>query len=147
MSRLLVAAVLSLVCAAHARADGGNVELKQKENAVEVTIDRKPFTTLQTDKAQAKPYFYPVVAADGAMICRQLENPEDHPHHKGIWCSIDEVNGIKFWAEKGKIENHAVEVVTSAGNPARIKLVNHWLGDDGKPVVVETVAVSIFANR
>src|SRR5690349_6928196 len=147
MSRLLVAALVSLALSASAWADGGNVELKQKENAVDVTIDGKPFTTLQTDKAQAKPYFYPVVAADGAMICRQLENPEDHPHHKGIWCSIDEVNGIKFWAEKGKIVNHEVSLDSASGNPAKLKVVNHWLGEDGKPVVIEAAEYSIFPNR
>jgi hypothetical protein len=114
---------------------------------VEIKIDGREFTVLRLDKTQAKPYFYPVRAADGAVVCRQLENPEDHPHHKGIWCSIDEVNGIKFWAEKGKIENYSIELVAAAGNPAKLRIVNHWLGEDGKPVVVETAAVSIFANR
>ena len=147
MHRCLAAIVLFLSLATQAWAEQGNVELKQKDNTVDVTIDGKPFTTLQLDKAQAKPYFYPVLAADGAMICRQLENPEDHPHHKGIWCSIDEVNGIKFWAEKGKIVNDGVSLVSASGNPAKIKVVNHWLGEDGKPVVIETAEYSIFANR
>ena len=144
---VLLFAVPTLVWTESARAESGNVELKKQDNAVEVKIDGKEFTSLRVDKSQPKPYFYPVRAADGAIVCRQLENPVDHPHHKGIWCSIDEVNGIKFWAEKGKIENHSVELVAASGNPAKIKLVNHWLGDDGKPVVVETVALSIFANR
>lgn len=130
-----------------AGAEPGSVELQKRDNAIEIKIDGKEFTVLRVDKSQPKPFFYPVRAADGAVVCRQLENPEDHPHHKGIWCSIDEVNGIKFWAEKGKIENHSVELLAAAGNPARLKLVNHWLGEDGKPVVVETVVVSIFANR
>ena len=128
-------------------ADPESVELQKKDAAVEIRIDGKEFTVLRLDKSQAKPFFHPVRAADGVVVCRQLENPEDHPHHKGIWCSIDEVNGIKFWAEKGKIENYSVELLTPAGNPAKFKLVNHWLGEDGKPVVVETVAVSIFGNR
>lgn len=143
----LVFAVTLLVRAEHSTAEAGNVELKKVDNAVEIKIGGKEFTTLRVDKAQPKPYFYPVRAADGAVVCRQLENPEDHPHHKGIWCSIDEVNGIKFWAEKGKIENHSVEIVAASGDPAKIKIVNYWLGEDGKPVIIETAAVSIFANR
>jgi len=142
----LVAAITPAL-AEFTRVDAGTVELKKVDNAIEVKIDGKEFTTLRVDKAQPKPYFYPVRAADGAMICRQLENPVDHPHHKGIWCSIDEVNGIKFWAEKGKIENQSVEILAASGDPAKIKLVNYWLGADGKPVVIETAVVSIFANR
>src|SRR5258707_1960480 len=147
--RLLPAAVAFLLFAAPraARAETRTVELQRRDNTVEIRIDGKEFTVLRLDKAQAKPFFYPVRAADGAMVCRQLENPEDHPHHKGIWCSIDEVNGIKFWAEKRKIENHSVELVAAAANPARIKIVNHWLGEDGETVVVENVAVSIVGNR
>lgn len=153
MRRLPVAVLVFLFAAtslSHGRlasARAGTVELKKADNAVEVKIDGKEFTMLRADKSQPKPYFYPVRAADGAVICRQLESPADHPHHKGIWCSIDEVNGIKFWAEKGKIENQSVELLAASGDPAKIKLVNHWLGADGKPVVVEMATVSIFANR
>lgn len=71
----------------------------------------------------------------------------DHPHHKGLWVSIDEVNGIAYWAEKGTIKNAGVELVKSAGDPAVLRVTNHWLGDDGQPVVIETSTISIHANR
>jgi hypothetical protein len=71
----------------------------------------------------------------------------DHPHHKGVWVSVDEVNGIKFWAEDGKIENAGVEVVQASGDPAVLKVTNHWLDADGRPLVVETATISIHANR
>ncbi|MBS0265123.1 MAG: PmoA family protein [Planctomycetes bacterium] len=148
LRHLTAACLLSVTLAVPAwSADERSVELKTRENAIDVTIGGQLFTTLRLDKSQPKPYFFPVLAADGAMICRPLENPEDHPHHKGIWCSIDEVNGIKFWAEKGKIVNHEATVVTATGNPARIKVVNHWLGEDGQPVVTESAEFAIFADR
>ena len=148
MRDLFAAVALFLFTApALVHAEPGTVELQKHDNAVEIKIDGKDFTVLRLDKSHAKPFFYPVRAADGAVVCRQLENPEDHPHHKGIWCSIDEVNGIKFWREDGKIENRSVELVAAFGNPARLKLVNYWLGEDRKPVIIETATVSIFANR
>jgi hypothetical protein len=146
--RFVPAAFAAILCASlPARAGQRSVALEKHDNVVEIKIDGKEFTVLRLDKSQPKPFFYPVRAADGAVVCRQLEHPEDHPHHKGIWCSIDEVNGIKFWAEQGKIENHSVELVAPEGNPARIRLVNHWLAADGKPVIVETAMVSICVNR
>jgi len=51
------------------------VELVKKENTVEVKIGNNKFTTLHFDNTQAKPYFSPVFAADGAQISRPLENP------------------------------------------------------------------------
>ena len=143
----LVATIAIFVTTTSAFADLMTVELVKKENTVEVKIGNRDFTTLHFDKSQAKPYFSPVLAADGAVISRPLENPEDHPHHKGIWCSIDEVNDIKFWAEKGKIENQSVELAPATGIPAKIKLVNHWLDAAGKPLLVETTTVSIYVNR
>lgn len=134
-----------LVPALSAAAD--TVRLEKKTDAIAVTIGGKDFTTYNTAKSQPKPYFWPVLAADGVNITRSLEKPEDHPHHKGIWCAIDEVNHLRFWAEKAKIENASVEIVKAEGNPAQLRVVNHWLGTENLPILKEAVLISIHANR
>lgn len=125
------------------------VALTKQENAVAVTIDGQEFTTFHTDPKWEKPFFSPVKTTDGTVLTRGLESPEskDHPHHKGIWLAIDEVNDNKHWAEKSKIKNISTEIVTAKGNPAQLRVVNHWLGQDGQPVVIETTDIRIFGNR
>ncbi len=71
----------------------------------------------------------------------------DHPHHKGVWASVDEVNGIKYWNEDGTIRNADVEIVQDRGNPAIMKVVNHWLGTDGDPLLTEETTIRIFADH
>jgi hypothetical protein len=139
---------LSTACAARcARGADDTVQLTLKADTLDVTVGGEPFTVYHFAKTQKKPYFWPVRAPDGQIMTRPLEKPKDHPHHKGLWFSIDEVNGIKFWAERGKIENVSVEPVVASGNPARFKVVNHWLGKDGQPILIESTTISIDANR
>lgn len=128
-------------------ANGASVQITQKGSKVNVSIDGKPFATYNTGKSLPKPFFSPVRAADGTIITRTLVDPEDHPHHKGIWLAVDEVNTVDFWAEKGKIRNAGVKVVKASGNPAVMKVSNQWLGADGKPIVTENTVISIYANR
>lgn len=93
-----------------------------------------------------------------AMVARLIvENPPkvdrrhplyyDHPHHKGIWNSVDEVNGIKFWNEDGVIHNRSVELVEPKGDPAVMRVTNDWLGQDERPLIEETTTIRIFADR
>lgn len=130
-----------------AQAADQSVQLTLKGDALDVTIGGEPFTVYHFAKTQKKPYFWPVRSPEGLIMTRALEKPKDHPHHKGLWFSVDEVNGIKFWAERGKIENVSVEPIVTHGNPARFKVVNHWLGKDGQPIMIETTTISIDANR
>lgn len=151
LSVVLPATLIALTTVSRA-ADTGltakdTVRLEKKQNTVEVTIRGQPFTVYNFSKELPKPFFSPVRSEGGVIISRGLEKPEDHPHHKGIWLAVDEVNEVDFWAEKGKIENVSVETVVASGNPARLKVVNHWLGNDGKPVVVESTLISIYNNR
>lgn len=71
----------------------------------------------------------------------------DHPHHKGVWLSVDEINGIKFWNEDGAIVNQSVEVIESSGNPAVFRTVNHWVNSAGEPLLIETTKVSVSPQR
>lgn len=71
----------------------------------------------------------------------------DHPHHKGVWNAVDEVNGIKFWKEDGRIETVHLDVLHSGGPVAAMRVVNHWLGTDGAPLVIETTTIRVHANR
>ncbi len=71
----------------------------------------------------------------------------DHPHHKGVWNSVDEINKIKFWKEDGRIENVSVEVVQASGNPAIFKVENHWINPEEKTLLREVTTFSLYANR
>ncbi len=71
----------------------------------------------------------------------------DHPHHKGVWISVDEVNEIRFWNEDGRIDNLDVEVIRQ-GETAVLEISNHWIDPKGgKPVVAEKTRVTVFPNR
>jgi hypothetical protein len=102
-------------------------------------IDRK--------SAGQKPYFYPVETASGLNIARELTTKDDHPHHKGIWFTIDEVNDRKYWAEKARVLCVAAEIVTPSGNPAVMKITNHWLDESDGVVLTESTTVSFHGDR
>ena len=127
-----------------------SVKLLRNGDAVSVTINDKEFTTYRFANSLPKPYFFPIKAADGALLTRPIVGEDyqgDHPHHKGIWVSVDEVNEIQFWAEKGKIENRGVELLTSVGNPAIMRVTNHWLDRNAADIMIETTTITIHANR
>ncbi len=147
--KTIVSALLVLVTIASNAAFSADatVRLKRGKDSVEVTVDGKPFATYNTSSKLPKPFFLPVRGPQGTVITRSLEHQEDHPHHKGVWVAVDEINEVRFWAEKGKIVNRKISLDRKQGNPAVMVVTNDWLGDDGKPIVVETTRISIFANR
>ncbi len=71
----------------------------------------------------------------------------DHPHHKGVWFSIDEVNEVKFWAEAGRIRPIKTTIDVAKGESAQLTQVNHWLNADETPMLEETTRVRFFADR
>jgi hypothetical protein len=144
---LCLAALLGTAALAQGAAADGTVRLEKKGDTVQVTLAGAEMAVYQTSQKYQKPFFSPVRSAGGTIVTRSLEEAKDHPHHKGIWVAIDEVNDIKFWAEKGKIANAKVEIVTAEGNPAKMRVTNHWLGNDGQPIVVETTEITIHSNR
>lgn len=150
MFLLLWGAISTLVTdATSVRADDARakVSFKEMDGGLAIQIGNEPFTFLHNGPEWAKPFLAPVHAPGGAIVTRTIgdKDDKDHPHHKGIWFSVDEVNEVKFWAEAGKILNVKTEAIE--GDPLQIKLKNHWLGKDELPIVVETTTISIFPSR
>jgi hypothetical protein len=94
-------------------ATGVNVEVKDAEHRVDVTIDGKPFTSYLWQTNQRKPILYPVIAPDGTTLTRG--NPPlpgqrtDHPHHAGLWFDYSNVNTIDYWNNSDAIKPEARE--------------------------------------
>lgn len=144
--------VLVLLSCTIFAADARTVTLEKndKQKQIEVKIGDEIFTVYRLSHEWPKPFASPVYGPGEIVMTRDIAKPGvkvDHPHHKGIWVSIDEVNENKHWAEKSKIENVSVKIDKAEGHPAQLTLVNHWLNQDETPVLVETTKISIFPNR
>lgn len=126
-----------------------DVTLQKDGDIVKVKINGRPFTDYHTAADLPKPFFSPVLGNGGDVLTRSIffdRKDGDHPHHKGIWVAVDEVAGVKFWAEEGRIANREVRLLAPSGNPAKMQVVNQWLDTEGVPVVTETTVISIHEN-
>src|SRR3954451_2116998 len=91
-------------CATLAHGADNAVKLTDTGTKVTVEIGGKPFTeylyVAEKGLPWARPYFYPVKAADGVDITsdQSRSNSKEHPHHRSLWVSQGAVNGIDHWA-------------------------------------------------
>ncbi|MGC1272998.1 MAG: PmoA family protein [Planctomycetaceae bacterium] len=128
------------------------VSLQQTDGAIEITIGNQPFAAYRYQGFK-KPFLADLRAPDGTVITRSLdaEAVTDHPHHKGLWISVDEVDEHKHWKEDQRILAHRVNVVAKQdgdpSEPAEFRVVNHWLGNGGVPLLKESTTFRIFPDR
>ena len=144
-----VTAIFVAVCIPFANA-GDKVEFKKGDSTLDITIDGQPFATYNFSHKLPKPFLMPVRTTSGVVVNRILNDASDadHPHHKGVWNSVDEINGIKFWKEDGPIRNTSVKVVKSGGPVGIFEAVNEWQHPETKvPQITETATLTIHANR
>ncbi len=143
---LILIALQSLIVNNLTAIGADHVTVEPLSNAIVVRIHGAEFTVLHHGDLFPKPYFWPVRASDRAILTRPIDpNEKDHPHHRGIWVGVDEVNQIKFWGEHGKIATR--EITSKSGDPATIELKNEWVGPDELLVLMDRTKISIFPNR
>lgn len=130
------------------------------------------FTKYHVGKAVAKPYFYPILAPNGAGVTRGWpmvkglpDETADHVHQKSAWfCHGDiipeglmlktkssdrHVQGVDFWSET---PGHGTIVCVEVGEPKQVSahhvLVptrNEWKAPDGTKILDETRTVHVIS--
>ena len=150
---LLAAALLApLVPTLRAAPDA---KVTRSDDRVRVELGGQLFTEYLF-KGGPRPYFYPVIAADGTQLNRDFPMKKDtpgeeldHPHHRSLWFTHGDVNGLDFWAEtngpkQGKIVNDSVKA-SASGSTATLISANRWLGPDGAVQCTDETTVRLSA--
>lgn len=137
---LLVALFAVVLFAAALKAE---VQVKlHGDKMVDVTIDGKPFTVYHI-KSGAKPILWPVVGPTGKEMTRGYpmrdaisSEKKDHIHHRSLWFTHGDVNGVSFWHEQGKNGEiiHRKFLNLTSGKKGVISTVNDWVGPDGAKI-------------
>lgn len=125
-----------------------------------VTIDGKPFATFNRGADANKPFLAPLRSASGKIVTRGFPmvrdlpgESKDHLHHRGLWFTYDDVNGVKFWENdptytRGKIGKVVVRDVKfkDAAKSGTLSVTNDWNDPDGKTLLVETTDMVFYSD-
>lgn len=124
-----------------------------------VTIDGKPFTTFNYGVEAAKPFLAPIYSASGKVVTRKFPmemvegESRDHLHHRGLWLSYDDVNGVKFWENDPSYKKSPlgrIVVMDSSWKDGKqsgtLSATMEWRGPDGKPLLVERRETTFYPD-
>jgi len=123
-----------------------SVEFVQGEDKIDVMFGEKLFTSYRYSDEMTKPILYPIHSPAGVVLNRGFPlakvegEAEDHPHHAGVFFTIDEVNGNEFWNGKTpppQIEHIQVTGQKGGTGEGTLSTVMNWIGKSGKTLMEE----------
>lgn len=130
------------------------VALTPTDTGLRIDVDGQLFTEYHT-KDVPRPFFYPVIGAAGENIVRNFPmksdvagEPQDHPHHRGLWFAHGSINGMDFWSEVkdfGKQEHIGFGEVKADGAKGSFTADTKWVTQDGKAVLTDSRKISVTA--
>jgi hypothetical protein len=153
MTKQLAAAILLLAPLAQA-------QVKMSPDAINIQVDGKPFTTFHYGIDAAKPFFAPLRSASGKIVTRRFPmetvqgESRDHLHHRGLWFTYDDINGIKYWENDPSYKNKnpkGVVVVKKADwkegdKSGTLDAVMEWRDNTGKTQLIENTRATFHSD-
>ncbi len=142
MCRRVLSFLVSLIALSIVSAEGVSCEItvERSDGGAVVKIDGRLFTEYLT-RSGNKPVLWPIIGPTGKRMTRDYpmrHNPaerQDHPHHRSLWFTHGEVNGVDFWDErKQSTIKHLEFARLEGGKPAKIVTRNAWLDPEGNKV-------------
>ena len=127
------------------------VKLNPTSYGYEVTIDGKTFAGYHRD-FKGTPIIWPVIGPNEKPMTRSFPmadnvpgEKKDHPHHRSIWFTHDEVNGNRHWTND--IIAHQEFLKTECdGKTAVVVAKNNWQDKNSKTAVCSDVRTVTFGT-
>ncbi len=124
-----------------------------------ITIDGKPFATFELGESAGKPFLAPLRSASGKIVTRRFPmemvegESRDHLHHRGLWFTYDDINGVKFWENDPsyKKEPKGRQVVRETAwkngkGAGTLEAVLEWRGQEANVLLVEKRLMTFHAD-
>lgn len=127
---LAITVIAGLPCAAEVTARRG-------DDGVTIEIDGRLFARYLPD-FNGTPIVWPIIGPNEQPVTRAHPMGEapgekkDHPHHRSLWFTHGDVNGLSFWHKETIRHREFVEI--TSGSEAVVVTTNDWLAPDGKRV-------------
>ncbi|HHX72918.1 MAG TPA: hypothetical protein GX701_08360 [Clostridiales bacterium] len=126
----------------------GTAQSRQTDRGVSVYLDGRQFAEYYTKTDLAKPYFGPFYDQFGTQVTRLDFETKEHPHHRSLWISHGDVNGVDTWNEpKGKngfIRNKKLYDFVNGGAYTAFTAENQWTTHEGEPLLDETTRYKVY---
>jgi len=137
----------------------GSAQVKFSPEDVAVNVDGKPFTVFHYGTDANKPYLSPLRSASGKIVTRHFPmeyietESHDHLHHRGLWFSYDDVNGVKFWENDPSYTKPGIgrQVVTATkwkdgDKSGTLTATIEWRDSKGTVLIVETREMTFHSD-
>jgi hypothetical protein len=124
-----------------AGAGEGVITVEKLDGRVRVEVDGELFTEYIHD-LDVQPVLHPVMGPGGVRMTRLWPLDEsderearDHPHHRGLWMTFGDINGVDFWRFKDpqpKVLHDELVRAEVEDGVAAIESRNRWVNTDGR---------------
>ncbi len=136
------------------------VTLSRGDGKISVRIDGHVFTEFFYGPETPKPYLHPLRTASGVIVTRRfpMEKAEgeaaDHPHHRGLWFSHGDVNGIDFWMNEpgdkrtnlGRVVLNRIVQVKSGEKSGSVSALFDWVGPGKDAMLTEARTMTFYSD-
>ena len=147
---------LTLAPGAKAPDSPAGVEVKDDGKAnVSVTVGGQPLTIYRYLGNPMRPCFFPLLGPGGKRVTRSwpiteeiADDPRDHPHHRSLWVSHGDVNGVDNWGE-GEASGYQLhrELLAASGGPVLgvVDARNDWTDHEQRKMLEERRVLTAYA--
>src|SRR5436309_13404918 len=124
------------------QAGSSRVSFQKAEGRIDVLVEGKPFTTYDFSPDLPRPFFHPLRTSDGKVVTRGFpmiadapgeSKDRDHPHHRSLWYTFGDVDGVDYWGEnakvQGKIVHRAVNKMEGGSSRGLLNVTMDWIDD------------------
>ncbi len=153
--RMLAFLVVGCLATVPAHAVVSGVQITEGKDRVSIAVDGELLTELRFEGAP-KPYLYPLMGPGGVALTRNYpmradaaDEDKDHPHHRSLWFTHGDVNGVDFWAEgpnKGKVIQTKVLEARGGDESGTVRTANRWVTPEGKTLLTDVTAVQVHRS-